>query len=89
LLHRPVINAFEIAADGLTKVLAEDADHGPREEQDDATLVEELEEPVVDARLIKLKVLGDVVQKMHHFQLFFANYYFTKTQKLHIQTNNI
>jgi hypothetical protein len=69
--------------------LAEDADHGPREEQDDATLVEELEEPVVDARLIKLKVLGDVVQKMRHSRLFFTDkhFYFTKTQKLHIQTN--
>ena len=63
------IQALEVTTDGFAKVLAEDAHHGPGEKEDDAALVEELEHPVVDVRLVELKVFGNVTQQMCHFRL--------------------
>lgn len=60
------VESFEVAADGLAEVLAHDADHRAGEEYDDAALVKEFEEPVVDGRLVELEILGDVAQKMRH-----------------------
>jgi hypothetical protein len=54
------VQALEVATDRLAKVLAEDADHGPDEEDDGASLVVELEYPVVDVGLVELQVLDDV-----------------------------
>ncbi len=50
------IQALEITTDGFAEVLAEDAHHGPGEEEDNAALVEELEHPIVDVCFIELKV---------------------------------
>ena len=44
---------FEVAADWFAEVLADDAHEGAGEEDDDAALVEELEEPVVDVTLVE------------------------------------
>ena len=60
------IQALEVTTDGFTKVLAEDAHHGPGEEDDDAALVEQLEQPVVDVPLVELQVLGDITDEMSH-----------------------
>ena len=54
------VDALEVAADGLAEVLAQDADHRPDQEDDCAAFVEKFEEPIVNRRLVKFKVFGNV-----------------------------
>ena len=60
------VKTLEIARDRFTKVLAKDTDHGADEEEESASFVVELEDPVVDVRLVKFEVLDDVAQDVRH-----------------------
>merc|ERR1719266_2557249 len=60
------VDALELAADGVTKVLGGNAHCGTEHADDGAALVEELEGPVVDVGLIKLEVVGEIAEKVRH-----------------------
>jgi hypothetical protein len=48
------INAFEVATDRLSKVLADDSHQRSGEEDDHASFVEELEQPIVNVPFVEL-----------------------------------
>ena len=54
--------------DGFSKILTEDADHGADEEDDGAAFVVQLEDPVVNVRLVELQILDDVTENVRHCQ---------------------
>ena len=60
------VDTAEIAVDGIPKVLAEESHHGADEVDKGATLVEELEVPVVDVDLVDLEVLGQIPHQVRH-----------------------
>ena len=76
------IDTFEVTADRLAKVLAEDSHHGAGQKDDNAALVEELEHPVVDCRLVKVAVLANVTQQVRHL-LKFLFFHFLLKNRLH------
>jgi hypothetical protein len=48
------IDAFEVATDWLSKVLADDSHQRSGEEDDHASFVEELEQPIVNVTFVEL-----------------------------------
>ena len=54
--------------DGFSEILTEDADHGADEEHDGAAFVVQLEDPVVNVRLVELQILDDVTENVRHCQ---------------------
>ncbi|TRY71996.1 hypothetical protein TCAL_17126 [Tigriopus californicus] len=66
------IDAFEVALDGLAKVLAHHAHHGSGKEQDHTSFGMELEVPIVNVCVLKHKVFGDVLNQMRHELLWFS-----------------
>ena len=48
------VDSFEVATDRLSEVLADDSDQRSGQEDDDASFVKELEEPIVNVPLVEL-----------------------------------
>jgi len=65
-----LIYPLEITADGIAKVLAGYADGGARHADDEGSLVEQLEGPVVDVDLVQLEVAGQLGEEMSHCEGF-------------------
>ena len=78
------IDALEVTTNGFAEVLAYDAHEGSGEEDDDAALVEQLEQPVVDVPLVELQVLGNITDEMSHGLFLHGNFL-----NREIQTNTI
>lgn len=66
------IDSFEVALNGLAKVLAHHTHHGSGKEQDHTSFRVEFEVPVVNVCVLKHKVFGDVLNQMRHELLWFS-----------------